>query len=335
MRAAAIPTLALPLLLTYCGAKGDLIIGELEPVVAGSAAIVPAAGTGAAPATAGSDQGGVGGGAGSAGSSAGLAGSVTDGGTTAGDAPLTPGGAGAGGDAACIDVEEPPPGSLIHRYSFDGTGATVVDSVGGADGMLMNGATLDGSGVLTLPGEHINPPGPDEYANLPNGLISSLTDVTIIAWTTWRSGGSGYERIFDFGSSDIGEGQGASGKSYLAVMSATGFTNGSGLGAEIAAPGFATQSLGTPEKMDDRPAMVALTLRSGVDVALFLDGKLLIQSPTALKLSNIKDVNDFIGESQWMKDHAYQGTYSEFRIYNAALGACQLQTLFNRGADVP
>jgi len=326
MRVAIVPTLALPLLLAHCGAKGDLIIGELQPVMAGNPSVMPGAGTGATDATgavAGSDQGGVGGGGGS----------VSEGGTTGGDMPIAT--AGAGGDASCTDGEEPPTGSLIHRYSFDATGATVVDSVGAANGTLVNGAMLDGSGVLTLPGEHINPPGPDEYADLPDGLISKLNEVTIIAWTTWRSGGSGYERIFDFGISDIGAGQGNSGKSYVAMMPLTGFANGSGLGAEIAAPGLATQSLGSPEKMGDRPAMVALTLRSGVDVALFLDSKLLIQSPTALKLSDIKDVNDFVGESQWSKDHAYQGTYTEFRIYDSALNACQLHTLLVNGPDAP
>jgi Concanavalin A-like lectin/glucanases superfamily len=321
MRAALFPSLALPLLLS-CGAKGDLIIGMLEPVVAGSPSVIPNAGAGATPTTAGSDQGGV----------AGVAGTASESGGTAGDAPVENGGAPA--ESTCIGDEEPPQGSLIHRYSFDGTGATVVDSVGGADGTLINGVMLDGSGVLTLPGEHITPPGPDEYANLPNGLISSLSEVTIIAWTTWVNG-AGYQRVFDFGISDTGEGQGNSGKSYVAVMPSTGFANGTGLGAEIAAPGFPTLSLGSPEMMNNRPAMVALSLQSGLNVALFLDGKLLIQSPTPLKLSDIKDVNDFVGESQWSKDHAYHGSYTEFRIYNAALSACQLHTLLVRGPDAP
>src|SRR5690242_2341338 len=66
MRAALVPTLALPLLLTYCGAKGDLIIGSLEPIVSGSSSVAPTAGTGATGAVAGSEQGGVGGSGGSA-----------------------------------------------------------------------------------------------------------------------------------------------------------------------------------------------------------------------------------------------------------------------------
>jgi hypothetical protein len=149
----------------------------------------------------------------------------------------------------------------------------------------------------------------------------------------WQ-GGAGNQRVFDFGMSDIGEGQGASGKAYLAVMASTGFANGTGLGAEIAAPGYPTLGLGSTEKMDDRSGMVGFSLRSGQSVALYLDGKLLLESPTQLKLSDIKDVNDFVGESQWSKDHPYHGTFTEFRIYNVALSACQQRTLTNRGPDL-
>jgi hypothetical protein len=68
---------------------------------------------------------------------------------------------------------------------------------------------------------------------------------------------------------------------------------------------------------------------------LMLDGKSLIQSSTSLKLADIKDINNWVGESQWSKDHAYHGTFDEFRIYNVALNACQLHTLLVRGPDAP
>jgi Concanavalin A-like lectin/glucanases superfamily len=318
MRAATLPILALPLLFTYCGSKGDLIIGELSPVVVGGGSVIPSGGS-SAPNAGGStpDSGGSATDDSNAGSKAAGQGGATDDAATG-----TP----------CIDGEQPPLDSLLHRYSFNGTGTNVVDSSGGADGSLVGGAMLDGSGVLTLPGEHDGQA--DQYLNLPNGLVSSLSEVTVVAWTTW-AGGAGYQRVFDFGISDLGERQGNSGKSYIAVMPSTGFANGTGLGAEVAVPGFATVGLGSAEDMLDRPAQVAFAVRSGISLELFLDGKSLIQSPTPVQLTDIKDINDFVGESQWSKDHAYHGTYDELRIYSAALNACQLRTLFDRGPDTP
>lgn len=334
MRAAALPFLALPLFFIDCGSKADLIIGEL-PIVssAGKASVLPSAGNGAEPSTAGSAQGATGG-TDTAGSGAG----PSEGGALSGAAGASTAGEGGASDVAggapgsCTGDEEPPIGSLVHRYSFDGTGASVVDSVGGANGNLVGGATLDGSGVLTLPGNRDGQP--DQYLNLPNGIISKLDGVTIVAWTKWL-GGAGYQRVFDFGVSDLGEGQGDSGKSYLAVMPSTGFANGTGLGAEIAVPGSGTLQLPSPENMLNRTAQVALAFQSGVSLELLLDGKSLIRSSTSLRLSDIDDVNNWVGESQWSKDHCYHGTFDELRIYNVALTACQLQTLSSRGPATP
>jgi hypothetical protein len=321
MRAAAVPTLALSLLLSSCGSKGDLIIGELAPLVAGSTSVIPSAG-GTEANAAGSTQGGV----------SGSGGSSTEAGV--GGMPLGEGGMvdNVGGEpATCADGDEPPLDSLLHRYSFEGTGTSVPDLVGTANGDLVGGAVLDGTGVLSLPGNRDGQP--DQYLNLPNGLVSSLNEVTIVAWTTW-AGGAGYQRVFDFGISDLGEKQGNSGKSYIAVMPSTGFANGQGLGAEVAAPGFATLGLASAEDMLKRPAQVAFAFRSGLSLELFLDGKSLIQSPTPVALSDIKDVNNWVGESQWSKDHAYHGSFDELRIYDVALTTCQLLTLVNRGPDL-
>jgi hypothetical protein len=144
MRAAAIPTLALPLLLAHCGAKGDLVIGSLEPVTSGGTSVIPSGGISAA-GNAGGTETTVGGA-----SASGGGGNTETGGTAAGSPE---GGApdNVGGDGSnCTGDEQPPVDSLLHRYSFDGTGTTVTDSVGTAHGSLVGGAKLDGSGVLTL-----------------------------------------------------------------------------------------------------------------------------------------------------------------------------------------
>ncbi|HEY6080848.1 MAG TPA: LamG-like jellyroll fold domain-containing protein [Polyangiaceae bacterium] len=325
MRAAALPVLALPLLLTYCGAKHELVIGEVTPpiVAMGGTSVIPNAGVGGEPSSAGSSSGGLGGNAGSGGDTAG---SST---VEAGAPPIVGSTGGEGGSpAVCPTGEEPPLGSLLHRYGFDGDGTEVLDSIGDAHGDVI-ATSLDDTGLLTLAGSPSR-----ELANLPNGLISDLSEVTLVVWTTWK-GGAGYERIIDFGISDQGEVQGGSGRSYIAVMTSNGFANGTGLGAEITAPGFATLQLASDADIDGIPSMVALSFRSGISVGLFLDAQLLIESPTPIKLSDISDVNNWLGQSQWSKDHNYGGTYDEFRIYNAALSECQLSTIYARGPTLP
>jgi len=89
------------------------------------------------------------------------------------------------------------------------------------------------------------------------------------------------------------------------------------------------------EDIDDRLAQVALVFRSGVSAELYLDGNLLSTVTTAIQLSDIDDRNDWLGQSQWSKDHNFNGSYSEVRIYNAALSSCQLHTLLVRGAENP
>jgi hypothetical protein len=321
MRTAVVPTLMLPLLLTDCGAKQDLIIGEIAPITEAGTSGISGGGAGAEPPVGGNVSAGTG-------AVGGTLGGTSEGGTT--DMAGTAGVAGEPGNGECVDGEEPPLDSLIHRYSFDGMGDVIVDSIGGADGTL-EGPTLDGSGVANLQG---NPTR--QYIDLPDGPISPLTDVTLLAWITWE-GGAGYQRIFDFGISDAGEVQGGQGTSYLAVMPTTGFDNGQspGLGAEVKAAGHPTLHLASIEDIDDRFVQVALVFRSGVSAELYLDATLLSTLPTAIELSDIDDRNVWLGQSQWSKDHNFNGSFAEVRIYNAALSSCQLHTLLVRGDEEP
>lgn len=81
---------------------------------------------------------------------------------------------------------------LSHRYRFDGSGAVASDTVGSADGQVIN-TSLTGDGVLHLAGGTTN-----QYVSLPAGIVSSLSNVTIEAWMTWH-GGNPWQRLFDFG----------------------------------------------------------------------------------------------------------------------------------------
>ncbi len=238
--------------------------------------------------------------------------------------------------AICATPVAPPSTSLIHRYSFDGTTTTVTDSVGMANGFSTvladathagtpgSGPALDGSGMLTLDGV-------TNFVDLPNGLISSLTDVTVMMWSSWRSSGS-YERVFDFGTSTAGEGVRSACKSCLLVM--VGFNDPDhGLCAQVHAPGYDTEQITTIQPPDTNEHQVTLTFKANDSMTLYLDGVPLGSTPVTIPLSAIMDDNDWLGLSEYMSDRLYQGSLDEFRIYDRALSACEVAATVDTGPD--
>ena len=234
--------------------------------------------------------------------------------------------------AICTTAQAPPSGSLVHRYSFDGTGTTITDSVGGADGQtaaLAPGTPpqLDGSGQLALDGV-------TGYVDLPNGIVSSLPDATFIAWTEWR-GGPAYERIFDFGSSTAGEGLRGACKSCVLIMTSSGALEGTGLCAQVHPPNTPEVQIATNATLDKTFRQVALVFESGQSMTLYLDGVPIGTKPISSALSDIVDNNNWLGLSQYSLDQTYQGDYDEFRIYDRALSACEIAATVENGAQIP
>jgi hypothetical protein len=298
-------------------------------------AVVPDAG--------GSVSGGNGGNAGTSGSagSSGSSGSAGGGGLSEGGSAGDPSG-GFAGALDCDPSDVAPAGSLLHRYAFDGTGVgagvVVKDLIGGADGTLQEAMpdpgcpaeprpTLDGNGLLVLD-------GCKGYVNLPNHLINVLSETTIMLWAQW-SGGAGFQRYFDFG---IGAGEdntSGQGQSFLAVSPA-------GLTATrlqiFARPSPAVNELNvmTAAAMDDKKEhQIAVVFVSNSYVDLYRDGVRLDHAAVTWPLSGINDVNEWIGRSQWMSDHTFNGTVNEVRIYGKALSECAMRAAYTAGPDSP
>ena len=110
----------------------------------------------------------------------------------------------------------------VNRWSFDAAaggapdGTVVPDLIGGADGVIRGaGASWSGTDVV-LPGGSSDSAA---YVDLPNGLISGHTAVTLEGWYT-VNGATNWARVFDFGSTQPG---GASGE-----VTGPGNTNGGG-----------------------------------------------------------------------------------------------------------
>lgn len=221
--------------------------------------------------------------------------------------------------------------SLIHRYSFDGKGTDILDSIGAANGKLVN-TKLDGSGDLVLAGG-----ATDQYVNLPNALLRGLGSVTVEVWVTWTGGKKG-QRLFDFGYNSSGDDQHTGdGTTYLYVSPQDD------AGALAAHINFTPAS--TDANTDDivragsgltpnRRHQVAVVFNGYTDAyQLYLDGELVDTKTDVMgMLAQLDDRNMWIGRGNAPVD-SLQGKIHEFRMYREALNMVAIQDSYKAGSD--
>ncbi|MDB6068165.1 MAG: C-terminal target protein [Pedosphaera sp.] len=219
------------------------------------------------------------------------------------------------------------PPSLIHRWSFSESAGmtTTADSVGNANGTVVGGAAFTGVGQLNLLGSN-------GYVNLPNGLISGLTNVTFEAWVTWN-GGAAWQRIFDFGNNSNGENNQGTGLTYLILTPSSGggmlrfaASTNSG-GGEVGVNGPSALIVGQRTHV-----AVAYDFVAGTAV-LYADGQRVASGVASIPLGGITDINDWLGRSNWGGDPYFTGSLDEFRIYSGVLSDAAVAASFAGGAN--
>jgi hypothetical protein len=215
----------------------------------------------------------------------------------------------------------PASAALTHRYSFTND---VSDSVGGANGTIMNNVTISG-GAANFPGT--NPSGPAaDYILLPPGLVSNYTSVTFEMWANVGVN-SPWPELYAFGNTN------ASGQGANMVM----FTPHSGPGDfrmsyAQADPGFSDEHVVTGLGVLDGlnvfiacvydPANNTMTLyTNGVRVNALSP---VTTGPKGFSLTNVYNVYSFLGRSLYNGDGSYTGSLDEFRIFNSPLGPLQV-----------
>jgi hypothetical protein len=220
---------------------------------------------------------------------------------------------------------------LRHRYSFDGMGTAATDSVGDADGLVVN-TTLAGDGTVVLAGVDSV-----QYVDLPNGIVSAIgPSATVEVWASWTGVGSTWQRVFDFGSSDLAEDTPGNGVTYFFVTpnnGATTFARTALTNAAVAEEKFAEGT--APMPIGALVHLAAVVDGAARTLSLYQNGVLLGTSVDLAdtSLTRLNDVNNWIGRSQWTFDDEFQGTISELRIYGSARSAAQLAASAAAGPD--
>jgi hypothetical protein len=238
--------------------------------------------------------------------------------------------------------------ALVHRYRFEGTSTVAMDWVGTANGTVMGGAVHNG-GMVTMSG--------GGYVDLPNGLVSALTSVTIELWVIWNGGQAG-QRILDFGDAVGGtvcmEGGSPAPEGTPGVCPRTSLfiTPAAAAGVEV---GGMRASIQTVEEIAgpfptttvvqvDVGSSAAVPIGSTEHLAVVVDyldtqlrlyhgGELVDSGSFAGSLSDLGDINNWLGQAQTATHPAFEGSLLELRIYDVALSGDELATSFAEGSD--
>ena len=239
-----------------------------------------------------------------------------------------------------------------HRWHFNETGTAIngfalADSLGGSNAFIRtNGAilpTLSGSQVVLPGGASATAP----YIDLPNGIVSQRSgDATFETWVT-LNGLQAWSRIFDFGSSFANGGNeitapggAGNGEEYLVVSAQ--------IGGDPLFNRFELRDNNVPNTVDipvpytAGQAFQAVVVykgdgsaAGGPQLRYYRNGALLGTLDTTFRLNQIRDINNWLGRSNWMADANTQGSYDEMRVYDGAMHADDVAVSFAAGPDVP
>jgi uncharacterized repeat protein (TIGR03806 family) len=250
---------------------------------------------------------------------------------------------------------------LRHRWSFNhsaGTiaaGLTIADSVSGALATVV-GAGPTGTNRASFTGTALRLPGSGNttnagnaaanaifpYIDLPNGIVSSKTNLTVEIWAT-PVAHINNQRLFDFGRMSIaGVGGGAAGEvtnNSTTAPGATTTTNVDDLALNIGRSSLNGQRLegrlngGAAFVADSAIATAAntevhyaLVFENGVGAfpatggraSWYANGAFARSIDVNFRLANLEDVNNWLGRSQYTADPLARIDYNEVRLHDHA-----------------
>jgi hypothetical protein len=243
-----------------------------------------------------------------------------------------------------------------HRYRFNNPAGTAANGVQVNDVVGTAHAQVKGAGAsfngkrLSLPG---GPSATQAYVDLPNGLVSANSannggsgGVTLEAWVK-VTGAQTWARFFDIGSTIIangtygevtGPGGAGEGRDYWALFAqenANVYRHVLDLRNEDPAGGAGTGGVGyDSHTFGSDFHFVATWNEAAGEMKIYENGSEVTGRTGAPPLSDVHDVNVWLGRSNWGGDANMQGDFDDFRIYNRVLSAAEIRGSYVGGADL-
>lgn len=262
--------------------------------------------------------------------------------------------------------------ALVNRWSFTGAAGAVsngtpyLDSLTGAPAYVVGTGAVASATAITLPGGaggNFAATNITAYIDLPNGLASSKTNLTVEIWASVQSYRQ-FERLIELGRVNTA-GDGAAGEITRFASNAPGATSASdGITltlARSAANNVSQQRFET--KLDgvtvvdgtgyyriaDTSVATAtnteyhyvLTFEDGVGafatnggrVSWYRNGTNAATLECGFRLSQLEDVNNWLGRSLWSADQMANATFNEVRIYNHAFSPQAIAASYQAGPN--
>ncbi len=245
-----------------------------------------------------------------------------------------------------INVSSGTPKPITLKYWWDfeeGSGNSVTDSVAGAVGTIVNsnfawvvgddgGVDLFGGAASQDYDPSFNPStnNPGSFIDLPNGIISGLSNAATIEVVYEADDAGIWQRVWDFGIADTyTENEvGLAGPDIF--LASTGASGGPRIALSTNDPGYSFEvnwnalDATVPGKLmhvvwtyDSDDLLTKMYVNGNQDVVSAL-------ASNAYHLSQLQDLNNWIGRAQYGGDPLFNGKIYDLRIYNGIMTAAEV-----------
>lgn len=221
--------------------------------------------------------------------------------------------------------------NLTHRYSFND--GTANDSIGNANGTLLNGASVSGGNLLLANDGVQTDPSVGQYVSLPVNILQSR-NFTLEVWFSFL-GGNPWQRLLDLGNSVPSSGGGTIGQGFIILTMNRSYAP-LGQFSLNSWGGYPTDYVvgATTFPVGGEHCLAYIHNTDARTEQLYLDGGLIGTAAATIDPTTASYNNFWLGRSQFSQDPFYCGSMDEVRTYDTALSATQMLHEFQAGPDV-